>query len=675
MSVDTTTVLIFNNTTLEQEKVATEELRQTALLYIKEIIDVLRECFLIVDSDLKVIAANELFYSTFNVKKEETEGRLIFDLGNRQWDIPELRILFTDIIPKQGVISDYQVDHTFETIGEKIMCVNAKQIGTSQMIIVAIEDVTEKTQTSLYARSLIEASLDPLVTINAAGKITDVNEGSIKVTGVPRHLLIGTDFSDYFTEPEKAREGYKLVFARGLVTDYPLTIRHKQGKLTDVLYNASVYRDAKGGVLGVFAAARDVTVKNALEKKLAEFAITQESKVVERTAQLGGKIRELEESKAKDGAILASIGDAMVVVDQEGKIIFVNSVFEELLLWKRAEIIGKRMVEIIPREDEQGITVPFEERILSLVLSGKKVTTTTTTTTAAYTTNTNITNTPVVLLPSYYYLRKDKSRFFAAGTVSPIMLGTTVIGAVEIFRDITKEKEIDKAKSEFVSLASHQLRTPTTSINWYSEMLLGEEVGPLNQKQKQYCQEIHHGNQRMIELMNALLTVSRIELGTFIIEPTLISISDIAEDVLEELQTLIIEKKLQVDKEYDSENSIIASDATLIRIVFQNLLANAVEYSQKEGVIRVAIKKTHSGIQIKIADNGCGVPPEAQGKLFLKFFRASNAQITKPDGTGLGLYIAKSIVEALGGTISFKSKEDVGTEFVVALPERSLPKE
>jgi len=106
---------------------------------------------------------------------------------------------------------------------------------------------------------LIEASLDPLVTISATGKILDVNEASVKVTGVPREKLIDTDFSDYFTEPKKAQEGYRQVFEKGFVADYPLTIRHKNGNLTDVLYNASVYKDDKGNVLGVFAAARDVT--------------------------------------------------------------------------------------------------------------------------------------------------------------------------------------------------------------------------------------------------------------------------------------------------------------------------------------------------------------------------------------------------------------------------------
>jgi len=123
---------------------------------------------------------------------------------------------------------------------------------------------------SQYSRSLIEASLDPLVTISPDGKITDVNEATVKVTGVPRQRLIGTDFSDYFTDSGKAREGYQRVFAEGFVTDYPLTIRHRDGRLTDVLYNASVYEDASGHVLGVFAAARDVTERKKAEQELAE---------------------------------------------------------------------------------------------------------------------------------------------------------------------------------------------------------------------------------------------------------------------------------------------------------------------------------------------------------------------------------------------------------------------
>ena len=155
-------------------------------------------------------------------------------------------------------------------------------------VFAAARDVTAQRQAAQYARSLIEASLDPLVTISPEGKITDVNEATVKATGIPRDRLIGTDFSDYFTEPENARKGYEQVFSKGFVTDYPLTIRHKDGRFTDVLYNASVYRDVQGNVLGVFAAARDVTAQKEAEAKIAEQRAREEERAreLERLAEL-----------------------------------------------------------------------------------------------------------------------------------------------------------------------------------------------------------------------------------------------------------------------------------------------------------------------------------------------------------------------------------------------------
>ena len=146
-------------------------------------------------------------------------------------------------------------------------------------------DITERDherRAAQYVRSLIEASRDPLVTISAEGKITDVNEATIRVTGVDREHLIGTDFSDYFTEPDRAREGHRKVFAQGFVTDYPLTIRHVDGGMTDVLYNGSLYKDAGGNVLGVFAAARDVTAQKQAESEVAE----QRARELDRLAEL-----------------------------------------------------------------------------------------------------------------------------------------------------------------------------------------------------------------------------------------------------------------------------------------------------------------------------------------------------------------------------------------------------
>jgi PAS domain S-box-containing protein len=172
--------------------------------------------------------------------------------------------------------------------------------------------------TSQYSRSLIEASLDPLVTISLEGKITDVNEASIKVTGVERNKLIGTDFSNYFTDPEKARKGYLKVFEETFVSDYPLTIKHKEGKLTEVLYNASVYKDEKGQVVGVFAAARDVTLKNQIERNLA---------------------KSFEEIKGYKYALDKS--SIVAITDEKGIINYANDNFSKVSKYSIEELLGK----------------------------------------------------------------------------------------------------------------------------------------------------------------------------------------------------------------------------------------------------------------------------------------------------------------------------------------------
>jgi PAS domain S-box-containing protein len=175
-------------------------------------------------------------------------------------------------VRKSGEIFD--VSLTISTVQDA----DGRIIGASSIA----RDITTQKHASQYARSLIEASLDPLVTISPEGKITDVNEGAIRVTGVPREHLIGTDFSDYFAEPEKARAGYQQVFSTGFVTDYPLTMQHKDGRQTNVLYTASLYKDVRGNVLGVFAAARDVTAQRKAEAEVA----LQRTRELERLAEL-----------------------------------------------------------------------------------------------------------------------------------------------------------------------------------------------------------------------------------------------------------------------------------------------------------------------------------------------------------------------------------------------------
>ena len=566
--------------------------------------------------------------------------------------------------------------------------VRRKLLVTAKQLAANAEKVA---QANKYARRLIEVSLDPLVTISPKGKITDVNVATIEITGVSRQKLVGTDFSKYFTEPKKALAGYKKVFREGSVTDYPLTIRSQSGKLTNVLYNASVYKDDKGIVLGVFAAARDVTeTKKATEllavtaQQLAvaakekedvrrKLVVTaqQEKESIRRTlAVTAGKLqkshltlekmvlrrtRDLEQTRARNEAILTSIGDGLVVVDKEGKISYINKSFEEMLGWKTQKIIGKSMVEVVPREDLHGIEVSFKERILTQVLAGQKFVA-------------DLTN-------PFYYIRKDKSCFPASSIVTPVLLNKKIVGAVEVFRDITKEKGIDKAKTEFVSLASHQLRTPLSTVNWYSEMLLTGDVGEVTSEQRTYLEEIYNGNQRMVDLVNTLLDVSRIELGTFVGEAKPTDIVTLTKAVIDEQKLQISEKKLKFSSKFSDSIPLVHTDPKLLRMVIQNLLSNAVKYTSEGGKITVTLshddKKT---VILKMSDTGYGIPKNQQDKIFTKLFRADNVIGKDTEGTGLGLYIAKSIVEQAGGKLWFESVENKGTVFYATLPLGKMAK-
>jgi len=377
-------------------------------------------------------------------------------------------------------------------------------------------------------------------------------------------------------------------------------------------------------------------------RELKRLHNTLEKKVLKRT-------KDLEQIRAKNEAILTSIGDGLVVVDKEGKITYINKSFEEMLGWKSQEIIGKSMVEVVPREDVNGVEVLFKERILTQVLSGKKFVA-------------NLTN-------PFYYIRKDKTRFPVSSIVAPVVLASKIVGAVEVFRDITKEKEVDKAKTEFVSLASHQLRTPLSTVSWYSEMLLAGDVGEVTPEQKKYLEEIYRGNQRMVDLVNTLLDVSRIELGTFIMESKQIDIVKLAQEVIDEHKLQIREKRIRFGSSFGKDIGSMQADPKILRMVIQNLLSNAVKYTPEGGRVELSIcLKYINVILLKIVDTGYGIPKDQQDKIFTKLFRADNVVGKDTEGTGLGLYIAKSIVEQSGGKIWFESDENKGTTFFVELP-------
>lgn len=401
------------------------------------------------------------------------------------------------------------------------------------------------------------------------------------------------------------------------------------------------------------------SIRKQVEKEL------EDAKVAARNVleDLSIEKAKVEIAKAKEEAILLSIGDGLIATDEKGNITLVNKITEKLFGKKSEDVMGKLFSEVLVLEDERGVSIPLEKRPTSMALTGGTTTTTTTT-----------------MGPAYYYVRPDKTKFPAAIMVTPIILDKKIIGTIEIFRDITKEKEIDKAKSEFVSLASHQLKTPPTAIKLLTERLLGDKMDTLTEKQKEYINDIHSENQRSIELVNALLNVARIEMGAFTIQLSKKNICAVAQNVLSELKSAIDKKQLKLEEVYLGKNTVVLIDEPLFRMVISNLVMNAVNYTADHGTIYVECREMSKGqalgekflaensFIVIISDTGYGIPKLQQDKLFTKFFRADNAREKHTDGTGLGLYIVKSILDNSGGSIWFTSEENKGTTFYVAIP-------
>jgi len=230
---------------------------------------------------------------------------------------------------------------------------------------------------------------------------------------------------------------------------------------------------------------------------------------------------------------------------------------------------------------------------------------------------------------------------------------------------IAKEHELNRAKSEFVSLASHQLKTPLTIIKWYIDMLNAGYADDVLEKQKEYLGKIYTNTERMVELVDAFLNVSRLELGVFAIKKEPINLRDKIESILKNLDPKIKEKNLKVSTIYAKSDFVISADFKIVQIIFENLISNAIKYTLADGEIRIQMQQNGREIVVSIADTGIGIPAAQQSKMFTKFFRADNVSTQKIDGTGLGLYLVKTLVEKMDGKIWFESTENKGSTFYV----------
>lgn len=253
--------------------------------------------------------------------------------------------------------------------------------------------------------------------------------------------------------------------------------------------------------------------------------------------------------------------------------------------------------------------------------------------------------------------------------VAAILVIPGVAVAAFVIRNIAR---LDRAKTEFISLTSHQLRTPPTGIKWYAGMLLEGDLGELPPAQRTYVEQIAYNNQRMIDIVDSVLEISQIELGVFKNKPTHTDICALIQKIFSELDFQLHDKELVLSQRLECGPRPIAVDPTLVRIVVQNLLVNSVKYTPRGGEISFSANVSGSKLTITIADTGPGIPKQDVPHIFNKFYRASNARRPEYQGTGLGLYVVKRILDQIGGNISFQSELGKGTTFFVTIPVRTI---
>ncbi len=359
---------------------------------------------------------------------------------------------------------------------------------------------------------------------------------------------------------------------------------------------------------------------------------------------LNHHLRAIRLERAKAAAIFSSIGQAALVTDSKGYISHINQVALDILGYKKSELLGKWFPETIKVVDKTNQPVDLIDRPVSQALmSGKPVT------------------------ANCFYRIRDGSMIPIAVTVSPVMLGTEPIGAVEVFRDISKEYEIDRMKSEFISLASHQLRTPLSAISMYTHMLLDGYEGELQSGQREMMEVVQASVLRMNELIDTLLNISRIESGKMHVNLKEVDVIQLVERLLDEMRPLGKERRISI-RFRCPQSCKVMSDPLLLWEIFANLITNALKYSHGDSYIVVSLSNTKRGLSYTVSDKGIGIPSKLQELIFTKFFRAPNAVYQETEGTGLGLYMVKQIADALGGKVGFKSQPQKGSTFYFRLP-------
>ncbi len=574
----------------------------------------------------------------------------------------------------------------------RIRITTSDEIGT---LATAFSQMTNHLVNSLNETgNIIETMPDALFILNRDGKMRFVNHAASLLIGTDKGRLVGQPFGPLILRQD-APWAHVL---KNLKTDPQTSCYIKSGVKIPVGFSSSALKGEKNSVAGFLVVLKDLReLKKYAKRRLDEItpllqsislgdftkrpelppledeftdllvavdlmsenlrALIEESQKKTNEIEfskdklevahhgLKKALTAIEKEKAKADTLLASLGEGVMAIDLRGNLMILNREAEGMFEHSSSEVLGKPFMKFFKFMNEKGEIVTLKEYPLSEAIAQKKTVFSTT-----------------------YLTRKDAEPLPLATTASPILFEGKLFGIIGTFRDITKEQEIDKAKTEFVSLASHQLRTPLTAIKWLLQELLRK--GGLTKTQHEYAQDALKSNERMVNLVNDLLNVSRLEAGKISVFSEKTDITDAISQIIGEVGTESREKHLKINFIRPASPISIEVDGQLFRQIVTNLLSNAIKYSNPKTTVTLRLAKKAGKVQIEVEDQGIGIPKDQQYRIFEKFFRTDEAAKYSTTGSGLGLYIAKKIMHACHGSIRFVSLENKGTTFIVTFPQK-----
>lgn len=499
-----------------------------------------------------------------------------------------------------------------------------------------------------YTKSLWQFLPLALCSLSPKGFIFEINQALATLSLWSISEISGKRLSCILSEKESS-EIIAQTLRKKRLSKRETNLLTKKGEKISVAVYSRAREDRKGNIIGFFLAFVDIRKSRRFRKELERSVDEKTRELRERMAELTktksallniledveGSRQKAETEKDKTQAIITNFADGLLVFDSEGKLSLINPQAEDFFSVKSGDLVGRPILELS--------TFPTVEPVVKLVGGEIKG-----------------------------VFRKEvqigESLILEVSTI-PMIREEEELGALIILHDITREKMIERMKTEFVSLSAHQLRTPLSAIKWTLRMLLDGDLGVITDEQRDFIEKTYKSNERMISLINDLLDVTRIDEGRYLYKPILTDLEPICQFVINSCQEEAERKKLKLKfKKPEEKLPKAIVDVEKIKLAIQNLLENAIRYTKSGGEILVSLRHLKKEIEFSVRDTGIGIPKNQQARVFTKFFRAANVIRMETEGSGLGLFITKNIIEAHGGKIWFESEEGKGTTFYFTLP-------